>query len=177
MSDCSSSLFRGTKDPKISKHVPLNWGDDGGWAVEWEATQHTAAPQCLRVCSLKQVALAERSDVCKAWRTHLGEHNLLCTGREWKLNNMLDSTSFRWEVVYKCYVCWTHFSTSKAERNQREQVRSSASSGKNLIAAAFLFLLLSSAFWARIFRDSYLNTKSFVTQLFKGYMSPLCPSQ
>lgn len=113
-----------------------------GWAVVPEVTQRTAAPRCW--------VFAESNKWCWQKGGTFARHdihiwvNAACFSqagngfvkRHGNLNNMLDSTFIQWEVLYKCQESWTHFSALRAERSQSEQVRSSANSRKNLIAAA-----------------------------------------
>lgn len=83
--------------PKVPKCVPLNWGGEGGTGCGAGGRPAHRRSLVLGVRSVKRVGLAERRDVCEAWRTHLGECSLLFTGREWLCKETWKPEQHTWQ--------------------------------------------------------------------------------
>lgn len=193
---CQASLHHSSEasnKPKFPKLFLWSGEEREGWAVAREVTQHTADPWCLGAHGgihgrFKQAAPTGRRDACKGWLLQIWVKAacFLQAGnsfvkRHGILNNMLDSTFVQWEILYKSYVCWTHFSALKTKRSWSEQVRSSANWRKKILLlqlkALCCFLLLNSAFWARIFRDCLAKHKKFChSALQRTHVTSLCQS-
>lgn len=188
MSDFSSLLFKGSKRAQGPKTC-----SSGRGRKVLEVTQQAAAPWGMGDPSTQQ---AQRNAVHKAWLAHLGEHTLLFTGSEWLTKEMWKLQQHAWLHSYSAgnIIQMPRVLNSSQYLEEWEEPELTgqviSNSIKNLIFTTWKFfaclllllsccllVLTSTAFWARILRDSYPSTKSFATHFFQEHISPLCPDQ